>query len=101
PYALADPALVSAWADRVDLSGAVVMRNLEFLDGPRSEARPGLPVGGVDGRDPQPDAHLAGPGLRPLYLGDLEDLAGGARACIDRGLHVESFLPWRGGYPRP
>ena len=100
PDPLADPAGRPARPDRVDHSGAVVVRDLETVDRARGHPGAGLHVGGVDAGRVHPDPDLARPRLRPLHLGHPQHLGGGTGAVIAGGSHVVRLLDAPGLIPR-
>ena len=87
PHPLADAALVDARADRVDHSRAIVVRDLEAVDGPGRGPAAGFPVGRVDPGRLDPDPDLPRSGLRPLDVLDPQHLAGRPVPVIQRSLH--------------
>src|SRR5581483_4535436 len=87
PDPLADPCGIHPGADRLDHPGAVLVRDLEAVYGPRDGTGPGLVIGRVDAGGVHPDQNLARTRLGPVHLLDLQDLGRLARAPVQRCSH--------------
>ena len=89
PDALADAAGRNAFSNRLDQSGAILMRDDAGKGHGEIAARAAaaLGVGGVYRRRPDPDEHFARAGRRPVELADDQNLAGGALAVVPGGSH--------------
>ena len=88
PHPLPDSALIHARADSVDHPSAIMVRNLEAVDGARSGPGTGLVVRRIDRRDVHLDPDLPGSRLGPIYLRDPQHLGGGAVMVVDGGFHA-------------
>ena len=91
PYPLADPVLGPARADRVDHPGAILMGDLESVDGPRGHPGAVLDVGGIDSRDVHPDPDLTRARFRPVDIHHPQYLSCRAGAVIDNRFHRVSL----------
>ena len=95
PDPLADTARVHPGADRLDDPRAVLVRDLEAVDGPRDSPGPGLMVGGVDAGGVHPDQDLARARRGPVHLLDPEDLGRMPHVPVQCCSHACRLAPLR------
>src|SRR5262249_43066480 len=93
PDPLADATGIHPGADRLDDPGAVLVRDLVVVDGPRHRPGPGLVVGGVDAGGVHADEDLTRSRLGPVHLPDLEDLGRFSHVAVQRCSHGCSVAP--------
>ena len=97
PDLLPEAAPAHALADRVDLAGAVAVRDDQRMAWPVADTEAAIAVGRVDTGEANPHPHLARPGPRLGELADLQHLAGGAVSGVEGRLHAGTSLAARAG----
>src|SRR4029079_19673945 len=93
PDPLADAAGIHPGPDRLYDPGAVLVRDLVVVDGPRYRPGPGLVVGGVDTGGVHADEDLTWSRLGRVHLPDFEDLGRISHAPVQRCSHGCSVAP--------